>query len=112
MVKQIINNQIERISHKENNIFWILFSIFVFTILTYGFLLNRIMTNTVAKQNMEKEMIALNADVNSLEFQYLNLKNGVTMELAKSRGFVSILSDKFAVIDSSKKNISLSINEN
>lgn len=112
MVKELINNQIEKIEFRKKKIFWALFSTFVFFTVSYGFLLVSIMTNGVAKQNMDHEMISLGSEVNSLEFDYLNLKNSITMDLAKSRGFVAVASDKFAVIDHTKTNLSLSINEN
>ena len=112
MVAQVIKKQIEKIEYREKKIFWILFSVFVFFIMSYGFLLNNTMMNAVSKQSMEKEMISLGSEVNSLEFQYLNIKNGITLELAQSKGFISVPSDKFAVIDSTQKNLSLSINEN
>lgn len=112
MVKQIIKKQIEKIEYREKKAFWILFSVFVFFIMSYGFLLNSTMMNAVSKQNIGKEMISLGSEVNSLEFQYLNLKNSITLDLVKSKGFISLSSEKFAVIDSSQKNLSLSINEN
>lgn len=112
MVKELINNQIKKIEFREKKIFWVLFSTFVFFTVSYGFLLVSIMTNGVAKQNMDHEMIALGSDVNSLEFEYLNIKNSITIDLAKSRGFVSVAADKFAVAGSLKTNLSLSINEN
>jgi len=112
MVRQILNNQIEKIEYREKKIFRVLFSVFVFFIMSYGFLLNSTMMNAVSKQTMEKEMVSLGSEVNSLEFQYLNIKNSITLSLAQSKGFVSISSDKFAVIDPTQKNLSLSINEN
>ena len=112
MVAQTIKNQIEKIEYREKKIFWILFSLFAFFIISYGFLLNGTMMNAVSKQSMEKQMVSLGSEVNSLEFQYLNIKNSVSMDMALSKGFVLVTSDKFAVIDSTQKNISLSINEN
>lgn len=113
MVKQIFNNQLEKIEYREKKLFWTLFSLFIFFVISYGFLLNNTMMNAVAKQNMEKEMVSLNSDVSSLEFQYLNIKNSITLDLALSdKGFVSVSSNKFAIIDSASKNVSLSINEN
>jgi len=112
MVSQVIKNQIENIEYREKKIFWALFSMFVFFVMSYGFLLNSAMMNAVSKQSMEKEMVVLGSDVNSLEFQYLNIKNGITMTMAQAKGFVTVSSDKFAVIDSNQKSISLSINEN
>jgi len=112
MVAQVIKKQIEKIEYKEKNFFWILFSLFVFFVISYGFLLNGVMMNAVSGQRMEKEMISLGSDINFLEFQYLNLKNSITLELAQSKGFVLVSSNKFAVIDSNQEKISLSINEN
>ena len=112
MVAQIIQNQIEKFRYGEKKIFWSLFSVFVFFIVSYGFLLNNTMMNAVSKQSMEKKIISLSSEVNSLEFKYLNIKNSITIGLAQSKCFVLVSSDKFAVIDPTQKNISLSINEN
>lgn len=112
MVAQVFIKQIEKIDCKEKKIFRVLFSSFIILIISYGFLLNSTMMNAVSKQSMEKEMVSLGSEVNSLEFQYLNIKNNITLQMALSKGFVSVLSDKFAVIDSTQKKISLSINEN
>ena len=70
------------------------------------------MMNGVSQQKMEKEMVSLGSVVNTLEFQYLNIKNSITLEMAQSKGFVSVSSDKFAIVNSTQKNLSLSINEN
>ena len=112
MVAQVIQKQIERFEHGEKRAFWILFSMFVFLVISYGFLLNSTMMNAVSKQRMEKEILSLGSEVNLLEFKYLNTKNSITIGLAQSKGFVSVVSDKFAVINSIPKNLSLSINEN
>lgn len=112
MVAQVIQKQIGKIEYREKKTFWILFSVFVFFIMSYGFLLNNTMIKTVSKQNMEKEIMSLSSEVNSLEFQYLNIKNSITLSLAQSKGFISVTSDKFATINPAKKNISLSVNEN
>ena len=112
MVRQVIQRQIESIEYKEKSFFWSIFIVFVFLVLSYGLLLNSIMIKAVSKQNMEKGLASLGSEVNTLEFNYLSVKNSITMDFAKSKGFISLSSDKFAVIDSPQKNISLSINEN
>ena len=61
---------------------------------------------------MEKNIILLNSDVNALEFKYLEIKNSITLALAESKGFILIKGDKFAVVNSIQKNLSLSLNEN
>ena len=112
MVAQIIQKQIDRVENKEKRIFIVLFSTPVLLVLSYGFLLNSTMMNAVSKQRVEREMKTLSSEINSLEFQYLNIKNSITLETAESRGFVRVTSDKFASIDSVQKKISLSVNEN
>ena len=112
MVAQVFQKQIEKIEYRDKQIFWSLFSVFVFFVASYGFLLNSTMMNAVSKQTMEKEMVSLGSEVNSMEFQYLNIKNGITLELAKSKGFVAVSGDKFATVDPSQGKLSLSINEN
>jgi len=112
MVSQIIKKQIDTIEYKGKRTFQFLFSFSIFFIISYGFLLNSTMMNTVSKQNMEKEMTSLSSEVNVLEFQYLNIKKSITLEFAKSKGFVVVASDQFATIDPVKQKISLSVNEN
>lgn len=108
----ILKNQIERIEYRDSRIFWSLFIIFTILVVSYGFLINSTILNAVAKQNMEKTMMTLSSEVNSLEFQYLNIKNGITLNFAKSKGFVSLSTNNFASLDLAKRNVSLSINEN
>ena len=112
MVAQAIKNQIEKIEYRKKKIFWILLSIFIFFILCYLILLNRTIINTVSKQQMENEIISLNSQVNSADFQYLNLKNSITPELAMSKGFISISETNFAYIQADKMALSLSLNKN
>jgi len=112
MVAQVIKNQIEKIEYREKKIFWVLFSLFTFFVVSYGLLVNNIFANGVSQQSMEKSIISLNTEVNTLEFQYLGFKNSITLAFAQSKGFVSTTFDKFAVINSNQKNISLSVNEN
>ena len=112
MVAKVIKNQIENIQYKEKKIFWVLFLVFAILIISYGFLVNSIILKGISKQNMQKNMSTLGSEVNSLEFKYLNIKNNITLDFALSKGFVSVNSDKFASIDKSSKNLSLSINEN
>jgi len=112
MVAQVIKNQIEKIEYREKKFFWVLFTIFIFCVISYGFLLNSMVQSGVAQQNMQNSMVTMGSNVSKLEFQYLNIKNSITLALAQSKGFVNISSQKFAVINPSAKNISLSINEN
>lgn len=112
MVAQIIKNQIEKIEHREKKIVWSLFLVLALLLVSYGFLVNKTILNAVAKQNLEQQMSSLNSNVNSLEFTYLSLENSITMDLALSKGFVTVAEDSFAVVTPAKNTVALSINEN
>lgn len=111
MVAQTIKNQIERIEYREKSIFWIFFFMFIFFLVSYGFMVNKTISNAVAKQQMEVEILSINSDVNSMESNYLSLKNDVTMDLAIAKGFIVNSKEKYAMVSSSK-GLSLSVNEN
>jgi hypothetical protein len=111
MVSRRIKNQIiEKIEYREKKMFFVLFSVFVFFLISYGVLVNSTIMNAVAKQQMEKDMITLNSEVNAMEFEYINMKNSITMDFAKSLGFVSVSGEHIAVITPTKS--TLSINQN
>jgi hypothetical protein len=109
---EAIKNKINNIEYREKKIFWTLFSIFLFLLVSYGIEINNTIMNAVSKQNMEKEMISLNTDINSMEFDYINAKNKITLDYAHSLGYVSISNDKFASISTNYNSLSLHINEN
>lgn len=111
MVEKAIKKQIGYyIEDKEKQIFWGAFSLILILIVSYGVLFNRTIMNAMAKENMSQQISSLDADVNSLEFQYLNVKNSISMDLALSMGFVAVKDNNFAEV-SSDKSVSLSVNE-
>lgn len=112
MVARIIQNQIDRIEYREKSIFWIFFSVFIFLLVFYGFMVNKTIVNAVSKQKTEKDIIVLNSEVNSIESKYLDLKNNITIDLALSKGFIVNENIKYVVNSVSDQKVSLSINEN
>ena len=113
MVKQVIKKQIGRIDYIEKRIFWTLFSTFILLLVSYGVFVNNAIMNAVGEQRLDKDIVTLNSDVNTMEFQYLSMKNNITLDLAISKGFVSISETKFAIASAVKNTLSsLSINEN
>ena len=109
MVAQLIKTQVEKIEYRERTLFWSLFSVFVFFVFLYGYFVNGAIMNAVHKENLQSKISALNTNVNALEFQYLGMKNGITMDLALSRGYVQVPESHFALLS---QNHSLSVNEN
>lgn len=112
MVAQAIKNQIEKIEYREKKIFWMLFSLLVLLIISYGFLVERTIQNAVAKQKLESQMSSLNSNVDSMEFTYISLENNITMDFALSKGFAAVPENNFAVIVPAKSGLALSLNEN
>lgn len=112
MVAQIIKRQIDRIEYREKNIIRVLFSVFIFLLISYGFLVNNTILNAVNRQKLEKEISILDSTINSLEFNYLSVKNSITLDLALSKGFVQVKDEKYVSIAPVSGGLSLSINEN
>ena len=107
MVAKVIKNQIEKFEYREKNIVRVLFSAFVLLLISYGAIMNSVRTEQV-----EKDLSTLNSSINSMEFDYLNAKNAITMDLATSMGFVEVKNQKFLAMRPVSNNLSLSTNEN
>ncbi len=102
-----MKNSIESFELREQKLFWVLSGMLLFLIIAYGVLVNKTIANAVSLQNMQKRMTALNAAVNSLEFTYLNMENGITLDTAHAKGFENVTEDNFALIDSGRSSLSL-----
>ncbi len=100
----------EKIEYREKKIFWILFSLFVFFLVSYGVLVVHTVSNGINKQKIAEEMHTLSTSVSALDYQYLELKNSITDELALKDGFVHIADTQFAFTNKTPAN--LSINKN
>jgi len=109
---KIIKKQIKNLEYREKSIIWSLFSVFVLLLVSYGFLVSSSMANAVKRQDLSKQNVYLNSEINSMEFAYLDAKNSITMELALKEGFVVDNNEKFVSVASVSSNLSLSINEN
>jgi hypothetical protein len=107
----VIKKQIARIEDRERQIFWAAFFMLAVLLVSYGFLMQRTILNAIAKEHMQENITALNTEVNTLEFQYLGMKNSITLDLAHARGFVAVAKDQFAAI-ASPETLSLSLKPN
>jgi hypothetical protein len=67
----------------------------------YVYLVNKTIMNVVARERIESDISTLSSSVGALEFKYISLKNGVTLELAHAKGFQDALPTTF--IDASKR---------
>jgi hypothetical protein len=109
---KIIQKQIKNLEYKEKSITLALFFVFTILLISYGFFVSSSMANTVKRQDIAKQNIELNSKINSMEFEYLEIKNSVTIDLALKEGFVVCNNEKFVSMLPSSTNLSLRINEN
>ena len=74
----------------EKNIFWTLIGILFFCAIFYMYSINVTIRNVVARQNLENKISELTLSVGNHEFQYIALRNSVTLPLAYSMGFKDV----------------------
>ena len=67
--------------------FWILVAISALSMFTYIYAINATARNIATGQDLERRVAKVSANLDSLEFSYITLKNNVTLELAYERGF-------------------------
>lgn len=56
----------------------------------YIYAVNATARNIVARQDLERQIANTRANLNSLEFAYIELKNNITIELAYLYGFKEV----------------------
>ena len=71
-------------------LFLVLATISALSLFVYIYAINATTRNTAIRQSLEREIASLSADLDSLEFTYIQLKNNVTIELAYSYGFKEV----------------------
>lgn len=74
----------------EKNIFWFLIGILLLCSVFYMYSINVTIRNVVARQNLENKISELTLSVGNDEFQYISLRNNVTLALAYSLGFKDV----------------------
>lgn len=86
-----MTNKIKTISYSQKaRFFWILVIISILSLFAYIYAINVTARSIALGQNLERQMTRAGADLDSLEFTYIKLKNNVTLELAYERGFKEI----------------------
>jgi hypothetical protein len=74
----------------EKNIFRILITAFIFCAVFYIYLINVTIRNVVTRENLENKISELSLTIGNKEFQYISLRNGITLSMAHSLGFRDI----------------------
>ena len=76
--------------NREKTIFWALLGIIFLCASFYMYFINITVYNTVSRQNLEKESTQLTLKIGNEEFQYITMRNSVTLPLAYSLGFKDV----------------------
>lgn len=88
-----MTTKIKTISYDHRvRLFWILTIICTLSFFTYIYAVNITARNIALRQSLEKQMARASANLDSLEFTYIDLKNNITIELARERGFREVKS--------------------
>lgn len=67
--------------------FWIMVAVSLLSVFVYIYAINTTARNIALRQNLEREISTASANLDSLEFAYIELKNNITIELAYNQGF-------------------------
>jgi len=81
--------------NREKTIFWLLLGILFSCVSFYMYFINTTIHNVVVRQNLELEASKLTFSIGREEFQYITMRNKVTLPLAYSLGFKDIKNKTF-----------------
>lgn len=74
----------------EKNIFWTLVGVLFFCAVFYMYSINVTIRNVVARESLENKVAELTLAIGNKEFQYISLRNTITLPLAYSLGFKDV----------------------
>ena len=96
--------------HKEKILVWLLSASIISMAILYMFLVNGAVFNVVAREDLENQLATINAKVSELEFEYIGLRNSITIQYAYDRGFRDVTNATFAE-RTPRSNLSLNVTE-
>lgn len=76
-------------------LFFALASILVVIFGFYAYLINKTIMNVVAREDVERNISELSSSIGELEFKYMTLRNGITIDLAYTKGFLDAEPSQF-----------------
>lgn len=71
----------------RERIFWLLVVGIVFSSISYGFFIQKAISNVVLREKIISESRVLGARVSDLESKFFSIKSGISMETALANGF-------------------------
>ena len=88
-----MSNKTRTISYDNRvKFFWTLVAISVLSLSFYIYAINATAKNIALRQDLERQVVKISTNLDSLEFGYIELKNNVTLELAYLYGFKEVRS--------------------
>jgi hypothetical protein len=75
---------------REKEIFWTLAGILLLCAAFYMYSINATIHNVVDRQNLENKATQLTLSIGTQEFQYISMRNSITLSLAESLGFKEV----------------------
>jgi hypothetical protein len=81
---------IQEIQYREKNVFWFLAAALLLCVGLYIYCVEATVHNVVVRQNIENQFSQLSQSVDNAEFQYISMRNAITIDTAKSLGFVEV----------------------
>ncbi len=79
----------------EKNIFWTLLAILVASAFFYSYSINATIHNIVSRQNFEAKASQLTISLSAEEYQYIGIRNKITLSFAHSLGFKDVSTKTF-----------------
>jgi hypothetical protein len=73
-------------------VFWTLVILSGVSLTLYIYGVTATVRNTVARQSLEAEVMNISTDLGEMEFTYIGLMNGVSLQVAYERGFKDVTS--------------------
>jgi hypothetical protein len=74
-------------SQNHKLLVYLLIAAVVSTFFLYIYLVNKTIMNVVTRERAQSNISSLSTTLGSLEFKYITLKNGVTLDVAHEKGF-------------------------
>lgn len=87
MTKTIATISYKTFQKNKEKIFMVLAVAVLASVCFYAFLIQKAVMNVVSRQNLTKEIASVGMEVNGLEENYFSIKNNITLEMAKDKGF-------------------------
>ena len=89
-------NKTKTISYDQRALFfWVLVAVTLVSFTVYIYAVHTTARNVAARQDLEKQIVKISTNLDSLEFAFIELKNNVTVELAYQYGFREVKNPLF-----------------